>query len=185
MSTQISAAVGHKSPDMVKNLYATHRVSLQCVVIVSLFFCKVQTTLFFLLVSTSSAQYNNAITGFVKTKNNILLIKKYVLFEKSTYLKVHVFIGARLFVTYNSAWRVMFETTIYCRLTCFYFFWQTFLSLPEHQATSMGFIPLVTGHCNVLVSLSQDLLVVDAHILFTFLCMLNFQQLPHVNMPTI
>ncbi|RCV43624.1 hypothetical protein SETIT_9G308900v2 [Setaria italica] len=27
---------------------------------------------------------------------------------------------------------------------------RTFLSLPEHQATSMGFIALVTGHCNVL-----------------------------------
>ncbi|CAL4932457.1 unnamed protein product [Urochloa decumbens] len=27
---------------------------------------------------------------------------------------------------------------------------RTFLSLPKHQATSMGFIALVTGHCNVL-----------------------------------
>ena len=42
----------------------------------------------------------------------------------------------------------------------FYFFWQTFLSLPKHQATATGFITLVTGHRNVLVSLGQDVLVV-------------------------
>lgn len=45
----------------------------------------------------------------------------------------------------------------------FYFFWQTFLSLPKHQATATRFITLVAGHQNVLVSLGNVPLVMTVY----------------------